>query len=150
MSAPAPNLPPLPSATHDDARHLEWLALGYFISSCMVAVPGLFLAVAGLFSFYFFHQEAAMNARLPADFKHLPTDGLIGSGFFSLALAGVLFLWAYLLFQARTCVRRRRRYRLILWAALLELPILFPLGLAAGVITFIVLRRPSVRTLFGN
>jgi hypothetical protein len=84
----------------------------------------------------------------PAGFQ-APAEGLTG---IYIALRAVLIAGAAALavamLAAGRCISRRRRYRFCFCVACAEC-LLIGFGTLLGVITIVVLRRPSVRRLFG-
>jgi len=155
-SSPLP-LPALPSPRDPaiqaalDASHLQLLEIGFYISGILTALRFLwFLAIVILFSV----------AGLGATFAGRP--GSTGSPnapppavvFFIIAgVFGVIIvfslIFACLEIYAGMCLKKRQHPILIqIVAAFYCLSI--PWGTALGVFTFMVLNRPSVKSLFNQ
>ncbi len=129
-----------------DEDHLKLVSLGYMISAGMAAffaLFGLFYIVMGLV------MGIAFGFAQPSANDHEPPRAFIGWFFAGLGLLIFLFAMvvALLRFLAGRYVKQRksRTYCMVIAAlGCLE----FPYGTALGVLSFIVLGRPSVVKLF--
>lgn len=141
---PCPNLEvPLddePRQTLIDEEQLRLLTLGYYVSagvSLFGVMFGLMYVSMGVFA-----SQVARTAPSPG-VEPMPEAmfwmmSLFGGGLALVALAIGLLRW----FVARAILARRRRVMCLLVAGLTCMEI--PYGTVLGVLTFIVLNRPSV------
>jgi hypothetical protein len=129
-----------------DGEHLRLLRIGYFIqggTTVFICLFGLLYVFMGIFAFSSFANTPRSYGAPPPQFVGYIFAGI--GGFFTLAgatLATLKFL------TARALGRRRSRTLCIVTAALSC--VFVPYGTALGVSTFVVLGRPSVRTLFNG
>jgi hypothetical protein len=126
-----------------DKEHLRLLRIGYFISAAQTAlfIPfGLLYAGMGVMFAHLPGGSGGSGTSPPAMFSWL--IGLIGG-----AVAGFGTLAATLKLLAAIRLKERRSRTLCLVAAGLSC-LEIPYGTAIGVMTFIVLSRPSVRYEF--
>lgn len=128
-----------------DEEHLKLLVLGNMISAGMAAffaLAGVFYILMGLvMSFAFSHIPADKAGNQPPVFIGFLFAG-IGVVFFVLA-SGV----ALARFWAGRCIKHRKSRTFCLVVAGINC-LEFPYGTALGVLTFMVLGRPSVVKLF--
>jgi hypothetical protein len=123
-----------------DGEHLRLLRIGYFISAAQTAlfIPfGLLYAGMGV---VFAHLPGGTGASPPAFMSWF--FGILGAVF-----AGFATLAASLKFLTAIRLKERRARTLCLITAGLSC-LEVPYGTAIGVMTFIVLNRPSVRQEF--
>jgi hypothetical protein len=123
-----------------DAEHLRLLRIGYFISAGQTAflIPfGLMYAGMGVFTASF-----APSSSTPGISWVSWIMGIAGAAFALLGLAAT----ALKIVTAIRLKERRSRVLCMVTAGISCLEV--PYGTALGVMTFIVLSRPSVRQLF--
>lgn len=110
------------------------------LAALLATVPALY-AAAGL----------AVLHGAGVDPRHPPPRLAAGWTTLALGLAGVGLVLAYciLLVVAGRALRTHRRWRLVMLAAGLSLP-LVPLGTVLGVLTIATLLRPEVQAAFGR
>jgi hypothetical protein len=160
MTEPLPNSPPpapLPASpmTHPaiqaalDADHLRLLEIGFYISGIVTAFRFIWFAVlAVIFTLGGFGAAfAARHGRGASD--QAPPAAL----FFVVAIIFGLIIFLTLVFAALEiyagiCLKNRRHPVLIQVVAAFYC-ISIPWGTALGVFTFMVLNRPTVKSLFG-
>ena len=133
-----------------DADNLKILEIGYYIAggmtaffSCIFLIHFTMFLVLGLNPQFFTHANHNQSNQPPPPAFFLAGAGIIG--------LFILFGWTFGALQvyAGRCLRHRRSWLFIQIIAGIECAYL-PWGTAIGVFTFIVLNRPSVRTLFGQ
>ena len=128
---------------NEDLQYLRWLSIAHTIVAGLVALFGCFPIihlVLGILMLTGRLQDAHGNGP-PSWF------GLI---FVVIAILMIMMFWAFavaLLVAARQ-LSEHRSYTYCLVVAALEC-MFVPIGTVLGVLTIIVLMRPSVRTLFG-
>jgi hypothetical protein len=136
-------------AIHDqrrDAEHLTLLSVAYYV----VAVLALVWAVFPLVHLGF----GTWVVRQPETFG-LPTTGqtrLVGWLFITFASAWLILsltVATTMLLVGRS-LARRRRYVFCLVAAGVSAALCLPLGTILGILTIVVLVRPSVKEAFGR
>jgi hypothetical protein len=128
-----------------DEEHLRLLRIGYLVSGAMSAIFAafpLFYVAIGIF----FVRGIAGPFRNAADAD--PT--LFGWIFVAVGLSLFVFLAsnAVLKLAAARAIGQRRRHTFCLIAAALTM-LGLPWGTVLGVLSFVVLERPSVKALFG-
>lgn len=128
-----------------DEEHLKLLALGYKLSAAVVAFYSLFgllyVFMGVLFSILASTSGTSGNVEPPPAFIGW-FFGAIGVGFLVIGLTLAALKWS----AARRIEQRRSLVFCQVVAAVSCLEI--PYGTVLGVLTFIVLARPSVRRLF--
>ena len=129
-----------------DVEHLRLLRIGYFIQggvTSVMALFGLLYVFMGLLASSFFANAPGNSGAPPPPFV----------GYF-LALFGALFMlaggtFAALQFLTARALGHHQSRTLSLITAGLTC-VFLPYGTALGICTFMVLGRPSVRTLFNG
>ena len=126
----------------EDASHLRVLSVVYYVwaglTLCFSCFGGIWMAVMlGVLS------NAGQQTQPPPPFV-APLMGLIGTVWIVLAI-----VMAGLSFWVGKSIAERRNHTFCLVIAGLSC-MSFPVGTALGVFTFIVLLRPSVKTLFAR
>ncbi|HEX6790900.1 MAG TPA: hypothetical protein VF247_06295 [Candidatus Krumholzibacteria bacterium] len=127
-----------------DAEHLRALRIAYFVSAGTAA----FIACFGLFYVFLGTFFRSMLASMPAD----ADAGEFPGAFF--ALFGIIFFIiaataAALRFYVGRCLQQRKHLvfcQVVAAVSCLDMP----WGTALGIVTFIVLSRPSVNGLFAR
>jgi hypothetical protein len=125
-----------------DNEHLRLLRIGYFISAAQTAIfipVGLFYAGLGVFADF---PGVAGAAGAPGS-AYVP----LFMGIFGAAMAGLAGIAAVLKLVTAIRLKERRARLLCLITAGLSM-IEIPYGSALGLMTIIVLGRPSVRQSF--
>jgi len=150
VSSPLPPLPVHPSLRAAlDADHLRLLELGFYVSGVMTALRFIwFIGMAAFFTiagtgamFAAHHVKSGASGNPPPAFIFFIIAGVFGT------IILLTLIFAGLEIYAGMCLKNRRHPVLIqVIAAFYCLSI--PWGTALGVLTFIVLNRPSVKTLF--
>jgi hypothetical protein len=132
-----------------DLEHLRLLRLGYYISGAMTAlVSCVFIIHATMFTVMGLNPQFFQSSTVNGPHAQPPPPGLfvgIGCFFFGLILAGWLF--GALQIYAGICLGRRRHMTFIFVIAAIEC-LFLPWGTVLGVLTIIVLSRPSAAALF--
>jgi hypothetical protein len=128
-----------------DEEHLRLLRIGYFIQGGIT----VFFSMFGVL--YVFMGMLVSSMPIPNTDGAGPPPRFVGVIF---ALFGSVFLvagaiFAVLQFLAAQGLGRRRSRTLCLVAAAVSC-VFFPYGTVLGVFTFMVLGRPSVRSLFSE
>ncbi len=134
-----------PTAASKDEDHLRYLQLGHTIAA----------AVTGLFSCMFLVHVGmgiAMVVAPDSFFKDGPGKGPppgFGWIFVGMGSAAVLFGWtlAGLMFSAGRFIKRRKRHTFCVVVAGVSC-LFMPFGTILGVLSLVVLNRPSVKLLF--
>jgi len=124
-----------------DEEHLRLISLGYMISAGVAgffALFGLFYVLIGVVTtFALAHAPHQGSGDVPPAFV----------GLFFVAFGAVFFLIAggvaFARFQAGRCVKRRKSRTFCMVIAAIGC-LEFPYGTALGILSFIVLGRPSV------
>jgi len=129
-----------------DAEHLRLLRLGYFIAGSVTAVVSCFLIFHTVFLLIFGLNPQLFNA--PNQRGTPPPPGLF------LGLAGLLmtfmvagWIFGALQIYAGICLGKRRHMTCVFIIGIIEC-LFLPWGTALGVLTILVLSRPSVAALF--
>ena len=133
-------------ATSDDSQQDRDYLLGLTLFHYVMSGFGVLSAIAACF-----YVAVATNVPahgMPPGFAS-PARGAVGSfvAFYAVAIACDVALAVAMLVAGR-CLSRRRGYRFCFGVACAEC-LFVGFGTLLGVITIIVLRRPSVRRLFG-
>jgi hypothetical protein len=150
MTPPPPPLPPEIQAARD-ADHLQLLEIGFYISGVVTAFRFIWF-----FAFVVIFAVAGLGTALAAKYNHGGSSGSVPPAFIFFILSAVfgfilvmVLVFAGLEVYAGRCLKKRQRPIFIqIVAAIYCLSI--PWGTALGVFTFMVLNRPSVKTLFGS
>lgn len=124
-----------------DQEHLKLLPLYYWVS-------GGFLGVYALFMLAYFIFIGIMFTSLPLEDAASAPPGL-GWTFIGMGVAGFLFVAAFVVVKVLAgfwITKRKNRVGVMIAAGFSCLE--FPYGTLVGVLTFIVLARPSVKALF--
>lgn len=124
-----------------DQEHLRLLPLFYWVS-------GGFWALYGLFMVGYFIFVGAMFVSLPFEEVTTPPPAF-GWTFIGMGIAAFLFMAVFVALKILAgfwLVKRKNRVATMVVAALGCCE--FPYGTLAGVLTFIVLARPSVAALY--
>ncbi|MBV8880266.1 MAG: hypothetical protein JO332_09900 [Planctomycetaceae bacterium] len=139
--------PPAPegSPAAKDEEHLRNLSLAYTIISILTGLMGCMFIVHLVIGIVSIVSPGSMsNGR----------SGNAPPAFFGWLFAGIggaalLGFWtiAGLMFAAGRCIKRRRRYTFCLIASGASC-LIMPFGTALGIISFVILNRPSVKALF--
>jgi hypothetical protein len=129
-----------------DEEHLKLLSMGYMVSAGVTAFfsfIGLIYVFIGIMMTKVFPQAAANASEQPPEFIGWIFAGIgLAIFIFMIALAAVKF-WAAL------CIKRRKsRIFCLIVAGISCLGI--PYGTLLGVLSFIVLERPSIAGLFSS
>jgi hypothetical protein len=149
LSTPAPEIQRVVQAARDQ-DHLRLLEIGFFISGILTGLRFVWLLFIGAFFMIGgFAAAQAAAAKIPTHDGPPPAIVMV----IIAALLGIMIfltlLFAALEIYAGFCLKNRRHPVLIqIVAALYCLSI--PWGTALGVMTFMVLNRPSVRVLFSQ
>jgi len=130
---------------NDDANHLRLLSIFHFVAAGLIALFATLPVIHVVIGI------AMVSGRLPPSGGSAPPPPGFGWMFVIFGSAFILFGWtlAICLFIAGRCLKRRRRYLFCLVVAGAAC-VFQPIGLLLGVFTFIVLLRPSVKSLFGQ
>jgi hypothetical protein len=132
-------------AIHDQRRdddHLTLLSAAYYVVSALVVVFSLFpLAYLGLAIWVVRHPD--VFGPQGAGPGRVAASALIAIASAWVVVAWGLVLWLLLLGRS---LARRRRYVFCLVTAVLCVP----LGTILGILTIVVLMRPSVKEAFGR
>jgi len=134
-----------PTAASKDEDHLRYLQLGHTIAAVVTALFScMFLIHVGI--------GIAMVVAPDSFFKDGPGKGPpagFGWVFVGMGSIAVLFGWtlAGLMFTAGRSIRRRRRHTFCIVVAGVSC-LFMPFGTILGVLSLIVLNRPSVKLLF--
>ncbi len=136
---------PPPQLTSDDIDHLRWLSIGHYIVGGLSVVCGFFpfihLSVGiGMLS----GQLSGSNPPADAQF--------VGALFIGIASVMIAMFWitAGLLIYAGRCYVARRKRTLCFVVAVLACVFFQPIGLVLGILSIIVLNRPSVKAAFAE
>ena len=130
-----------------DEEHLKLLAIGYYVSAGLDAFFSLFGLVYALMGLMI--GTAIATATNAASSTGQPSPQFIGwiFGIFGLVFFLFMLILAILKFYAARSIKRRRaRIFCMVIAAITCLGI--PYGTLLGILTFLVLARNSVETLF--
>lgn len=122
-----------------DEEHLRLLALGYFVQGGIHAAIACFPLIYVVLGAFVFLVGAGSEASA------MVVGGIMMA--FGLALFLVFIVFGVLQLYAGSCLRHRRHRTFCLVAAGFA-SLLMPYGTLLGVFTFLVLGRPSVRSLF--
>ncbi len=125
--------PPSGQAQIDD-QHLRWLTWAYFI----------YAGLAGSRSCFFIYEM--LNSMIRAN-THPPEDSVQHSFILINPAPFIMLAFSALLVYCGICIGKRKLLKLILFSAGIS-SFLFPLGTVLGIWTFVVMLRPSVKTLF--
>jgi hypothetical protein len=127
----------------EDIRHLHWLGISYFVVAGLMALCGtlpivhLVLGISML--------SGGMKGSGP------PPPPALGAMFVGFASAMMLLMWGLAVCMLITGLNLRRRRGYVFCLVTAGLACLNqPFGVVLGVFTFIILLRPSVKTLFGR
>lgn len=154
---PETSLPPPPAVPPEvqraiqaarDEDHLRLLEIGFYISGVLTALRFLWFGVIALL--FTFGGVATLFAKIPNNQNGPPPSFILF--FFAIVFATVLLLtlvFAALEIYAGICLKQRRHPVLIQIVAALYC-ISIPWGTALGIFTFMVLNRPTVKTLFSG
>lgn len=127
-----------------DQEHLKLLPLYFWVSGGFLGVYSLFMAVYfGFFGVVFLTMPPEQGASGP--------PAAVGWLFAGMGLLVFLFMAAIVVLKVMAgfwVMKRKNRAGIMIAAALSCLE--FPYGTAAGVLTLVVLARPSVVALFGS
>jgi hypothetical protein len=147
-------------ASQQDGEHLSLLAIAYYVLAGLTVVgaigSALYFGVMGTVFSNMASQIGPMTT--PPDPKRpeptdLPMHAIVGPDNHVIAIAiAVLIigiLLAALFICAARCIQLRKNAVLVMVAAGLVC-LHFPLGTVLGVLTFVVLNRPSVKAMFGR
>lgn len=144
--------PSQPEQASADSQNLRMLQVGHYIFGllyflCSAAYVGVFFLRAR----YEQQQSAIVANDFPAEFPQVVAVHEDRSALWLYLFAGaILFVfWLYggLIMYAGRCIGKRKGHTFILVMAVLNF-FQVPLGLVLGIFTFIVLLRPSVKSLF--
>ena len=133
---------PTPLSSQDE-EHLRILSIVHYVFAGLVALFACFPVI-----------HLVVGIGLLAAGKS-PSEGgppaFLGVFFIGLALVFILLGWsvAALVAYAGRCLARRERHMLCVVVGGLEAAMCVPLGTVLGVLTIIVLMRPSVKQAFG-
>ena len=128
-----------------DAEHLRLLRIGYFISAATnllwVFFPLIYVAMGALMLF------GAFNGTKPSD----APPKIIGLVFMSIGIAISLIMASFTVLKLLTAQAiGRRKWKGLIFATAAISCLGIPWGTALGVLTFLVLTRPSVVSQFTN
>lgn len=129
-----------------DDDHLTMLSVGYYVAAALLLVWTVFpLLHLGFGTWLALHPETFGMEEA----RH---TRILGGIFIGLASAWLLFAvaMAATLFLVGRSLTRRRRYVFCLVAAGVLAALCVPLGTVLGILTIIVLLRPSVKEAFGR
>lgn len=133
--------PPTPQQRAEDEQHLTALAIGHFIYAALTGVIacvfGVYVVVA---MFAFSSIPKSPGAPPPA------AIGAAVAGVFGFIALLILGMAAMLVFSGLSIQKRQRRTLSFVMACLICMNV--PLGTLLGVLTLIVLNRPSVKELY--
>lgn len=147
LPVPLPYSPAIQSAL--DADHLQLLEIGFYISGVVTALRFIwFLFIAAMFAFGGLAAVFASHHNTSGSSDNPPPAFIF---FIIAAVFGFILLmtmvFAGLEIYAGRCLKKRVRPILIQVVAAFYC-ISIPWGTALGVCTFMVLNRPSVKSLF--
>ena len=131
---------------NQDLEHLRLLAIFHYVVAGMAALFACFPLIHLTIGLVFIFAPEKMQPQHPNDVEVMR---LVGSIFVAVASVVILMGWtlATCVFLAGRNLARRRRYTFCLVMAAI-MCIFVPFGTVLGVITLIVLMRPSVKPLF--
>lgn len=129
--------------TSDDAKHLDMLAIFYYVFAGMAALGACFGLIYVVLGAVFILNPPAMpeNGDMPPE--------VLGWIFFGVGTVVLLLGWSFafsVYLAGRSLHNRLRHTYCLIIAALCCLQV--PLGTILGVFTFVVLMRPSVKAIF--
>jgi hypothetical protein len=132
-----------PAPPNQDLEHLHWLAIGHYIYAALVACFSAFgLLFVGL--------GIAMIAR-PQAFQPNPPPPFLGPLFATMGagVTVVVLAYAVLSLLAGRYIAQRRRHLFCLIISGVNC-LWMPIGTVLGVLTILVLVRPSVKAMFAG
>lgn len=139
-----PSVTPPPNVRQDE-EHLRLLALGFRICGVLLALCCSFGLIHTGFGLTMLSNPGAFKGSGP------PPPPFMGALFAFLGGSVVIGGWvlAYFVYSAAKWIERREGHTAVL--VISGLLLLFqPLGMALGIMSFIVLLRPSVQALFAR
>ena len=130
---------------NEDLQHLKLLSIFHYVVAGMTVLVGCFPLI------HLTIGIALLTGHLPTNPAGPVSDAFVGWIFTGIAGVIIITMWslAFVVLFAGRFLQERRRRTFCLVVAGLECMIM-PFGTVLGVLTIIVLLRPSVRELFGE
>lgn len=140
-----PHAPPPIPELQEDAEHLKLLTVFHYVFCGLLALGGLFPVFHVVIGLLMVTQDLPVD---PTAGVQPPVEGF-GWLFVAAGVSMMLLIWAFgiLQFLAGRYIRDRRFRTFCVIVAGINC-VAFPLGTTLGVLSVIVLQRPTVRSLF--